>query len=503
MQEVSRSEIAVAVSVGREPHRQLILPIPADEKISLAEFKRSIEKSYQHTFSDRIRVDLLLHPAYLPQEVALPLSEPAVVVLSGLSSVLARAAALDLARPPPVPARSKSSPPTWRVPSPEPRDPEFEVLGKCAKLLAHEGGGKEARPSSVERRAGRGPKLKLSAEERRWMRELNSLSASFSSSGFGDFGGKPAQEKLERQAQFLRAAAARWPHFGSLLLRDGSVVRACSFWKRGRSEYFRVLGRYAEAIACGPEAEKRSLLTDLGFHLCDGFVSEEEEAEMTQYWGPRSELYGAGACERFSRRRFFNYGPVLPRAVEGSTKSTLAVIACAFGGMPELVDDMRLMQRMASFMAQRLNDEHHVSFDQLYVNHYDASLGAHIGFHHDNHLSMRGVIAGVSLGSGCTLRLRAADDPVDGQLAACIGVTLPRRSAYIMSGLSRWHLQHGIPEVKSDRTSLTFRAVDRACARDQRHWERRWTELSLAERRNAQWPCLPPSSSNTQEVGEH
>ncbi|CAJ1345991.1 unnamed protein product [Effrenium voratum] len=125
-----------------------------------------------------------------------------------------------------------------------------------------------------------------------------------------------------------------------------------------------------------------------------------------------------------------------------------------------------------------------LSLDQLYVNSYDEATC--IDFHHDNVRSMGPVIAGLSLESGAELRLRAPD--VEERYVV---LKLPPRSLYLLSGISRYHLQHAIPPATRHRLSLTFRTL---CRTDRQKWRRRWAEIPKEEAVNAHWPLLPPEN---------
>merc|ERR1712118_93741 len=129
-----------------------------------------------------------------------------------------------------------------------------------------------------------------------------------------------------------------------------------------------------------------------------------------------------------------------------------------------------------------------LKLDQLYVNHYSAKFCSGIGFHHDNPKTMMGIIAGISLGTSCELHLIAPDKELGQSLPMVL--QLPPRSLFIMSGLSRYHLQHGILGLAGDRLSLTFRTVNLACA-ERSLWQRNWADLSTEEASNAHWPLLP------------
>lgn len=79
--------------------------------------------------------------------------------------------------------------------------------------------------------------------------------------------------------------------------------------------------------------------------------------------------------------------------------------------------------------------------------------GAGVGWHRD--APPFGVVMGISLGSGCRMRLRelppSTRRPLD--------LWLEPGSAYVISGPARWRWQHTVPPVKALRYSLTFRTV--------------------------------------------
>jgi alkylated DNA repair dioxygenase AlkB len=93
-------------------------------------------------------------------------------------------------------------------------------------------------------------------------------------------------------------------------------------------------------------------------------------------------------------------------------------------------------------------------FVQVLVSRYPPSAG--IGWHRD--APMFGpVVAGVSLGAACRLRLRRA--VADGHETRAI--ELAPRSLYILGGEARSTWQHSIPGVKTLRYSITFRQLRR------------------------------------------
>merc|ERR1711870_160207 len=98
---------------------------------------------------------------------------------------------------------------------------------------------------------------------------------------------------------------------------------------------------------------------------------------------------------------------------------------------------------------------------------------------------MQSQIAGVSLLSECDFLLCACDAPHF--KSQPVGVNMPRRSVYLMTGLSRWHLQHAVLDIPADRVSLTFRTVDKTWTKsnDSWLWRREWDELTDEELANA------------------
>ena len=93
------------------------------------------------------------------------------------------------------------------------------------------------------------------------------------------------------------------------------------------------------------------------------------------------------------------------------------------------------------------------SFRHALVTEY--SPGAGIGWHRDRPPAV--AIAGVSLGSPCTFRLRRR---IAGAFERA-SITAAPRSAYLMSGPARSDWEHSIPEVEALRYSVTFRTVRR------------------------------------------
>lgn len=348
-----------------------------------------------------------------------------------------------------------------------------------------------------------------SPESRIFVAELNKLARENSSATFGD-PGRMVVGKARRQLAFASAAWMRWPDLGDGDLRTTQVAewhmskvdQSCGFWAAGQQKYMAALAEYLDAFRSPnlDPATRTALLSDLGMHMVEDFVSEEEEEEMKAYWCPGGTVFAYGSKEQGSRRRFFNYGPVLPLATAGTTKSTLTVIPARLGAMPPLVSRQGLPSRILGEMRQRTghsNNEREQILDQMYVNFYDASSKANIEFHHDNHTCMCGDIAGVSLLSNCEMQFRALDSNL---LRPPLRILLPRRSLFLLSGLARWHLQHAIPEMYENRLSLTFRTVDKSCSREPSMWEQDWDCLEDEEARNAVWPLVLPGGEELHRI---
>jgi len=79
--------------------------------------------------------------------------------------------------------------------------------------------------------------------------------------------------------------------------------------------------------------------------------------------------------------------------------------------------------------------------------------GAGIGWHRD--APQFGLVIGVSLLSGCRLRLQRRAGPAR-QTRAMI---LEPRSSYVLDGEVRWQWRHSIPPTKALRYSVTFRTL--------------------------------------------
>jgi alkylated DNA repair dioxygenase AlkB len=102
---------------------------------------------------------------------------------------------------------------------------------------------------------------------------------------------------------------------------------------------------------------------------------------------------------------------------------------------------------------------HHISieasdFKELLVTEYP--VGAVINWHRD--AFPFDLIAGISLASDCTFRLRPHDKSKQSR-SAVISFPLKRRSLYVIQGIARMQWQHSILPVKEVRYSITLRTL--------------------------------------------
>lgn len=93
-------------------------------------------------------------------------------------------------------------------------------------------------------------------------------------------------------------------------------------------------------------------------------------------------------------------------------------------------------------------------FAELLVTEYP--VGSVINWHRD--APPFDIIAGISLLTDCTFRLRP-QDKIKQTRPSIVSFTVKRRSLYVMQGLSRSEWQHSIAPVKNVRYSITLRTL--------------------------------------------
>ena len=95
-----------------------------------------------------------------------------------------------------------------------------------------------------------------------------------------------------------------------------------------------------------------------------------------------------------------------------------------------------------------------VDFAELLITEYPP--GSVINWHRD--APPFDMIAGLSLMSDCTFRLRPQDKAKQSR-ANVISFPIERRSLYLMKGIARSEWQHSISPVKQTRFSITLRTL--------------------------------------------
>ncbi len=93
-------------------------------------------------------------------------------------------------------------------------------------------------------------------------------------------------------------------------------------------------------------------------------------------------------------------------------------------------------------------------FAELLVTEYPP--GTIINWHRD--VPQFDLIAGISLLTDCTFRLRPYDKTKQTR-SSIISFSVQRRSLYTMQGNARWNWQHSIAPVKQMRYSITLRTL--------------------------------------------
>lgn len=96
------------------------------------------------------------------------------------------------------------------------------------------------------------------------------------------------------------------------------------------------------------------------------------------------------------------------------------------------------------------------AFGELLITEYP--VGSVINWHRD--APPFDLIAGISLHTDCSFRLRPQDKDKQGR-GSIISLPVKRRSLYVMQGASRSDWQHSIAPVKALRYSVTLRTLKR------------------------------------------
>ena len=106
----------------------------------------------------------------------------------------------------------------------------------------------------------------------------------------------------------------------------------------------------------------------------------------------------------------------------------------------------RQQEKAAAFAGLEPND-----FAHVLLARYDP--GAGIGWHRDRDVFEK--VVGISLGTPATLRFRQRTSTG----FRCASIEVQSRSAYLLSGESRWDWEHRITPGDRLRFSITFRTM--------------------------------------------
>jgi alkylated DNA repair dioxygenase AlkB len=174
-----------------------------------------------------------------------------------------------------------------------------------------------------------------------------------------------------------------------------------------------------------------------GFQYVPNFINEAEESHLSQAiaaiplrtfmfqgYEAKRKVASFGQDWSFEHQRLTN-GKAIPQAFQP------------------------LIDKVASHLS--LKPE---AFAELLLTEYPA--GSVINWHRD--APPFNLIAGVSLGSGCTFRLRPHDKVLQGK-NSIISLPVQARSLYVMQGPSRSEWQHSIAPVNEVRYSITLRTL--------------------------------------------
>jgi alkylated DNA repair dioxygenase AlkB len=176
-----------------------------------------------------------------------------------------------------------------------------------------------------------------------------------------------------------------------------------------------------------------------GFEYRDAFIDVEEETQLASDIA-RVEFSAFEMRGVVARRRVAFFG----RSYDSGRASTPPIPAFLFS----------LRAKLATWANLEAD-----TFAMALINEYPA--GAPIGWHRD--APQYDIVAGVSLLSECRMKFRPYVNPAErsghARRAATHEIQLARRSAYLMTGLSRTRYEHHIPAVPTLRYSITFRTL--------------------------------------------
>ena len=173
-----------------------------------------------------------------------------------------------------------------------------------------------------------------------------------------------------------------------------------------------------------------------GFRYIPSLLSEDQEQELLE------------RVEGLQFDEVHMHGQVARRAVRHFGVQYAFESAAITPGppIPDWLADVR-------DRAAQLLDVPQAALAEVLATYYPP--GATIGWHRD--APVFGDVVGVSLGSLCEMRFQRGQ----GEERRVFQQLLEPRSAYVLSGPARNRWQHSIPQVVTDRYSVTFRTLRR------------------------------------------
>jgi alkylated DNA repair dioxygenase AlkB len=177
-----------------------------------------------------------------------------------------------------------------------------------------------------------------------------------------------------------------------------------------------------------------------GFYYVPGFISQSEEDKLIARIR-EVELHPFMFQGFEAKRRVASFGYDYCFDNKALTKGN--EIPAAFTA---------LINKVAAYLSIHSED-----FAELLVTEYPP--GAVINWHRD--APPFDLIAGISLLSDCTFKLRPYDKAKQNRKSV-VSIPVERRSLYIIDGESRTEWQHSISPVKSTRYSITLRTLRKA-----------------------------------------
>lgn len=174
-----------------------------------------------------------------------------------------------------------------------------------------------------------------------------------------------------------------------------------------------------------------------GFSYLDDFITENEEGELCDEIS-KIELHHFNFQGFKANRKVASFG--FAYSFDNGSLTTGQDIPAAF-----------------DFLVDKVNKHPGIKpgqFAELLVTEYPP--GSVINWHRD--AAPFDIIAGISLMSECSFRLRPHDKAKQNR-ASVISLPVKRRSLYVIKGPARTDWQHSISPVKQRRFSITLRTL--------------------------------------------